>query len=127
VRSRQPVPLDQPFEHDRRARQRDEQPDEDCERHRGPHDDDEKERDGDCRPDNLQRTGHDNGSPDLPHRRQREIQADGEEEKDDAQFSEHLYFFGGLENPHDARPCCDAGDHQRDDRRHPSAGERHDE
>ena len=79
------------------------------------------------RADHLQRAGDHDRPPDLPHRRQREIESDREQQEDDAELRQHLDFFGGADHPQPARTRDDAGQHHRDDRGHAHARQRDDE
>ncbi len=53
-------------------------------------DQDLQQRDERGGPRNLQHAGEQDRPPDLPHRRQREVEADGKEQQDDAQLGQHL-------------------------------------
>ena len=112
---------------DRRARERHEQTGEHGERQRPIRrrdDDADHDGGGDA---NLQDAGADHPAPDAAKVAEREIQADREQQQDDADFCEQLDVFL---RPHDAdaaRAGDRAGRYQSDDRRNAQAGESDDQ
>ncbi len=126
VGSRQLVALGEPLEDDCRAGERDEQADEDGERHRCPRRR-RRERDDQGGARHLQQPGGKDRPPDLPHRRQRKIEANGEEQQDDAELGEHLDVFRVADHAGPGGSGHHAGEHQRDDRGDAQPREQHDQ
>ena len=125
VRRVELIPAPQLLEHDRGARQRDEEPDEETETPAGQRarkqEDEHDDRCGGGA--DLERAADEHLAPDATDLGERELQADGEEQQHDAHLRQHLDIVLRLDDADACRPGDRAGDDERDDRRDPDPAE----
>ena len=115
------------LQNDRRARKRDEQPGEHRQRQRPiRHDQDDGDDDRGSHSD-LQDPRADHATPDPPEIAEREVQADREQQEDDADFGEQLDVLLRRHDADAAGARDRSGRDQGDDRRNAQAGEGDDE
>jgi hypothetical protein len=113
-------------QHDRGARERQEQSDEDRRAAANP----ERlrnERHGCRRQAHLQRPAREHRFPDASQFNHRKLEADGEQQQHDADLCELLDVFGAFDHPERRRSGQDTGGNERNDGRNPEAACRDDD